>query len=277
MIIVKKKPAPDRKRVIAGSFVIGIITFVAVLYPLVIQPMLMERKAEGELLQMPAFAQIAKWEPNLYKQIKTEVFDAVRRHEPSAQVQGRVRLLVQKLSRQYIGTASDEAAVEYLRVNVEEVRRIADRDPDVAFAMVYDGKSDADVSKYIDDALLKRDQAALAELIHTGVAKEASYQNDDRARRLVNEIIAGMRTDFGEDADLPFNRGRKVYNPNVIFKNEQHRDAAAEAVILQGVADRSIDKPKANRMMLEFYDRVLALRTDQAALVTRLLLQSRPS
>ncbi len=273
MIIVKREKSGRAKRVLLGIAAVIGVAVTTLVFPLVIQPMLIERRAERELMQMPAFQQIARWEPATYKQMKAAVVAAIGHRESSAQIQGRVRTLVQKLAMQYMKTASDEALIEYMRVNVDEIRQIAAKDADTAFAMLYQNKADVDISKFIDDTTRKRDESALAEIIHTGVTKEAGFQNDDRAKRLLQDVIAGMRADFGADADLPFNGGRRVLDTRAMFANETHHDAAAEFVMAQSAQARMpVDKPRACEMMIVFYDRVLALRSDQAAQVMRLIL-----
>ena len=266
MIIVKRDPGRG-KRIVVGVAAAVAAVVATVIFPLVINPMLIERRADRELMQVPAFQQIAKWEPAIYKRMKANVVAAVGRRESSAQIQGRIRADVQKLATQYMKTASDEAVVEYLQVTLEEIRQVSSKDPDVAFAMLYEQKTDVDMTKYIDDATQKRDAAALTEIIHTGVAKEAGYQNDRRATQLLTQIVEGMRRDFGADGDLPFNGGRRA-----LPEGDPNDDAMTRLIRAQAVMQQPIDKARSVEMMVEFYNRVLSLRADQSAQIMRLLL-----
>jgi len=226
----------------------AVVVTLGVAFPTVIRPKLIERKADKALMAMPAFQQIAKWEPASYNQMKAEMIGSLERDESSVQAQGRIRARVQKVSKQYMRTASDDSLIAYISVTVEEIKQVNAKDPAVAFGMLFGGKTDVDVTKYIDDATQKKDAEALAEIIHTGVAKEAGSQNDQKATQMLRDVVAGMRRDFGPDAELPFNP--KATGP----------DAASQR--------------RTCEMTVEFYNRILALRSDQSAQVLRLLLAS---
>jgi hypothetical protein len=235
------------QKFVLPAIIIGVVA-VGVAFPTLIRPKLLERKADRALMAMPAFQQIAKWEPVSYNQMKAEMIGSLERNEPTAQAQGRIRTLVQKLSKQYMKTASDDSLIAYIAVTVEEIKQVNAKDPEVAFNMLFGGRVDVDVTKYIDEATQKRDAEALAEIIHTGVAKEAGLQNDQKATQLLRQVVEGMRTEFGADADLPF-------NPKATPPTSENRKKTCD-------------------MTVEFYNRILALRSDQAAQVLRLLLTS---
>jgi hypothetical protein len=245
MIVVSRRSAGSKFAL--PAIIVGVIA-VGVLIPTVLQPMLLEKKADRELMAMRAFQQIAKWEPASYKQMKAEMIGSLQRHESSAQAQGRIRTVVMKLSKQYMKTASDRSLIEYINVTVDEIKQVNAKDPGIAFDMLFTGKTDVDLTKFIDEKTQKRDAQALAEIIHTGVAKEASFQNDQHASQLLRQVVDGMRQDFGAEAELPF-------KPSLV-----PRTADSER--------------KTCDMTVEFYNRILALRSEHAAQVLRLLLTS---
>ena len=213
---------------------------------------------------MPAFQQIAKWEPATYARMKSSMLEAIRRHESMAQAQGRVRTAVAAVAKKYMATASDEALVDYMRVMLDEIRQTTEKDPNVAYAMVFDGDNAVDITHYIDDATQKHDAAALAEIIHSGVLHEASYQNDQRATSILQQVVAGLRTDYGEDADLPFNKG--------VRQLKKGSYTSGVDAMMAYAAMPPVDKRRTCEMTIEFYNRILGLRSDQAAKVVRLLL-----
>lgn len=261
MVIVVKRSNSQRKRVV--SIIGGVVGVVLGFSAFSIGwRMYLEHRAEQEFGRMPAFQQIARWEPATYKQMKEEAVAAIRNHEGSAGIQGRVRSMVQKVALRYMKTASDEALIDYMKVNVDEMRAIAAKDPGVAFEMLYNNKADVDLTKYIDSATQQRDEAALAEIIHTGVAKEAGYQNDQHATALLNQVVTSFRTDFGDDAEMPFNHGRTKASVAAAFMDPNSP--------FLGMS-QPVDKERATAMMIELHSRILALRTDQAAQVFRLI------
>lgn len=240
---------------------------------LVVLPMLLARSADHELAKIPAGRLIARWEPAAYARMKATMVESLRHHESTAQAQGRVRALVSEIAKPYMKTASDEALIEYFRVTIDEMRQMTAKDPSVAFD-VLGGRTDIDVGQYIDEQTQNRDAAALAGIISTGVAKEAGYQDAPRATELTRKVVASMRADFGADAELPSQIVRRT--------PEQWREFAAAgrpedpyeaALISHGLVTRP-DKRRVCEMTLELYNRILALRADQAAQVLRLMLAS---
>jgi hypothetical protein len=232
-------------------------------------PMYLERRAEGELAKVPAYQQIAKWEPETYARMKKEMIASLQRRESPAQAQGRVRVLVTGLAKKYMKSAADDVLVDYLKVTMDEIRQMAARDPGIAYDMLFGGRQDVDMTQYLDPATQKHDMDTLAEIIHSGVAKEAGYQDDQRARQLLRQVVAGMRNDFGKDAELPFNpKGAPPDGSQYRFNGGLEAYAAAMAAY----QNKQVDKKRTVEMTLEFYNRVLSLRSDQAAKVMRLLL-----
>lgn len=267
----------NSKRSVAGK-VVGwaifgaVVVVVGVITATVVFPMLLEKNAERELAKVPAFQQIARWEPAAYARMKATMVESLRHRESPAQAQGRVRVLVTEIAKPYMKTASDEALIEYIRVNIDELRQMTAKDPTVALE-VLGGRTDMDLRQYIDEKTQNRDAAALAEIIRSGVAKEAGYQNDKRATQLIKEVGASMRADFGDDAALPSQIVHRTPEQWRQFAAAgQSQDAYETALIAHGLMSKPPEKRRICEMTIELYDRVLALRTDQAAQVLRLML-----
>jgi hypothetical protein len=202
-------------------------------------PMLLDKQADRELLKTPAYRQIAKWEPDAYAEMKRQMIASIQRSDGPAVAQGHVRKIVEGLAKKYMKTADDMALIDYIKVTADEIRQVADKDMNAAFDMLFNSNANIDITKYIDRATQQHDMDALAEVIRSGVAKEASPQDDQRALQLLREVIGGMHNDFGDDADMAFTP--------------------------KGNKERSV------QMALEFYKRVLTLRSDQSAKILRLL------
>jgi hypothetical protein len=205
-------------------------------------PMFLDKRADQELLKTPANRQIARWEPEAYAQMKHEMLASMQRGDPPAVAQGHVRKIVEKVANKYMKTADDSALIDYIKVTVDEIRQVADKDSNAAFDMLFKTNSNIDTSGYIDTATQQHDLDALAAVIRSGVAKEASPQDDQRAMQLLRGVVVSMRNDYGEQGVLALSPAR------------------------------SSDKAKSVQLALEFYKRLLSLRSDQAAKVLRLVL-----
>jgi hypothetical protein len=204
-------------------------------------PWFIEKQADQELLKTPAYRQIAKWEPEAYGEMKRQMIASMQRGDSPAVAQGHVRKIVEGLAKKYMKTADDMALIDYIKVTADEIRQVADKDSNLAFDMLFNSNTNIDITKYIDKATLQHDQDALAEVIRSGVAKEASPQDDQRATQLLRGVITTMRNDYGDQANLAF------------------------------APKQSSDKARSVQMALEFYNRVLSLRSDQSAKVLRLI------
>ena len=204
-------------------------------------PMFIDKQADQELLKTPAYRQIAKWEPEAYAEMKRQMIASMQRGDSTAVAQGHVRKIVEGLAKKYMKTADDMALIDYIKVTADEIRQVADKDSNVAFDMLFNSNASIDITKYIDKATLQHDQDALAEVIRSGVAKEASPQDDQRAMQLLRGVIKTMHNDYGDQANLAFTPAQ------------------------------SGDRARSVQMALEFYKRVLNLRSDQSAKVLRLL------
>ena len=235
-MIVKKKSSGLQVLLWIGAIVLAVGGFAAFKFGL---PVLLDKQADRELLKTPAYRQIAKWEPDAYAEMKRQMIASIQRNDPPAVAQGHVRKIVEGLAKKYMKTADDMALIDYIKVTADEIRQVADKDKDVAFDMLFNSEANVDITKYIDKATQQHDQDALAEVIRSGVAKEASPQDDQRALQLLRDVIGGMHNDFGTDADMAFSP--------------------------KGNKERSV------QMALEFYKRVLTLRSDQSAKILRLL------
>jgi hypothetical protein len=204
-------------------------------------PWFLSRQADRELLKTPAYQQIAKWEPEAYEEMKRQMMASMAQGQPPAVAQGRVRRIVERLANKYMKTADDAALVDYIRTNTDEIRKVADKNTDAAFAILFAGDANVDITTYIDAATQKHDQEALAEVIRSGVAKEAGIQDDQRAKQLLRDVMIGMRRDYGNGVEAAL------------------RPASGA------------DKARSVQIALDFYNRVLSLRSDQSAKVLRLL------
>ena len=204
-------------------------------------PWFLDKQADNELLKTPAYRQIAKWEPEAYAEMKRQMMASIQRSDPPEVAQGHVRKIVEGLAKKYMKTADDMALIDYIKVTADEVRQVADKDPNVAFDMLFTSNANVDMTKYIDKATQQHDMEALAEVIRSGVAKEASPQDDQRAMQLLRGIVKSMHDDYGDQANLAFS------------------------------PTQSSNKAQSVQMALEFYKRVLTLRSDQSAKILRLL------
>ena len=148
-------------------------------------PMLVDKQADRELLKTPAYRQIAKWEPDAYGEMKRQMIASMQRGDPPAVKQGHVRKIVEGLAKKYMKTSDDMALIDYIKVTADEIRQVADKDSSVAFDMLFNSNANIDITRYIDKATQQHDMDALAEVIRSGVAKEAGIQDDQRAMQLL--------------------------------------------------------------------------------------------
>ena len=270
MIVQKKRwPWSVRIAVIAGSIVVGVLAG----YRLV-RPWWLDRAAEKVLRETPAFQEIARWEPGVYKQMKAGAVEAIRRGNPPDGIQASIRRQLLPVVKTYLPRASDEALIEYLRVSLDEAEQIAAKNPDAAYAMLISRETVFDLANYVDATTLQRDARALAEIVRTGVANDAGYQNDRHAQHELDLVKQKFVQDYGADGELVFTGGRRkkivmlAPRPQAFGRPQPENPKANQMEMLS----QTVEKPRTVEMAILFHRRILELRTDVAAQVVRLML-----
>jgi len=162
-----------------------------------------EREVEQSLSEISAFQHIAKYDPQVYQKIKTDMVDSMRKGENQEQAVGRARQAVAGLVVRYIPHASDEAVVRYVEAMTREIEELAEKNPEACYQFLFpDRFGPADVTNYIKPETQRGDLAALAEVIRTAAEEPQPEPDRETGERLLKKLMSNFYATQGDDASL---------------------------------------------------------------------------
>lgn len=206
-----------------------------------------ERELERSLSEIIAFQHIAKYDPQVYQRIRTELVDSIHKGESQEQAVGRARQTVVGLVMQYIPHASDEAVVRYVKAMTLEIEELADKDPEACYRFLFPARyGSADVTRYIKTETQRADLAALAEVIRTAAEQPQPLPNAETGDALLKNLMKEFYASQGDDALLlgdPFAPG--------------------------------VDKKKVSKLIASLYREALDLPQEESGLLLRHMLSEK--
>jgi hypothetical protein len=206
-----------------------------------------EREVERSLSEISAFQHIAKYDPQAYHRIKTELVDSIRKGESQEQAVGRARQAVGGLVMRYIPHASDEAVVRYVRAMTLEIEELAEKNPQVCYRFLFpDRYGSADVTQYMKADTQRADLAALAEVIRTAAEQPQPAPNGETGDALLKKLMNNFHASQGDDAYL-----------------------------LQDPFAPGVDKKKVSKLIASLYREALNLPQEESGLLLRHMLSAK--
>jgi hypothetical protein len=162
-----------------------------------------ERKVERSLSEITAFQHIAKYDPQIYQRIKTELVDSIRKGESQEQAIGRARQAVVGLVMRYVPHASDEAVIRYVKAMALEIEELAEKDPEACYRFLFPARyGSPDVTQYIKTETQRADLVALAEVIRTAAEQPQPLPDAETADVLLKKLMNNFHASRGDDALL---------------------------------------------------------------------------
>lgn len=253
-IVRKKTTAMPTLAALAIVAVIVVVTAVLLGLPHTIVSTLFGSHVSRVLDESPVMQQLAKSDPGEYSRIRERAEMATRYHYSPGAIRWFVVTEVYRLTQEYLPSASDEAVLGYLRFMIEKADVIKRSDPWTAYAILYKDAAKGEAGKYVDEAMLTREERVMADVIRTGAGHGLQYHDYIHASKQLKAIADAMVKEHGRDGALPFTGG--VY---IVGKDR-------EAVVPD-------DLHIPCDMMDEFAKRVLALPAGEAADVVRVFLK----
>ena len=213
----------------------------------VIQTWKSGRDVERSLSEIAAFQQIAKYDPQVYQRIKTELVDSIRKGESQEQTVGRARQAVGGLVMRYIPHASNEAIVQYVRAMAIEIEELAEKNPEACYQFLFPARyGSADVTQYIKVETQRTDLAALAEVIRTAAEQPQPVPNAETGDALLKNLMNRFYASQGDDA-----------------------------LLLQDPFAPGVDKKKVSKLIASLYREALNLPQEESGLLLRHMLSGK--
>ena len=197
---------------------------------------------EAAFDEVPAFASIKKYEPEMYQELVDTVADAAQQGRGQQQVIDLVRSQISGLVESRLPHASDEAIVTYLGVLVTEMRELHKQGNGLCFKLLFPQVGGGiDGRKVFSEETQKRDLMALDEIIKTSNFRRV-IPAEITVMPSLEPIFVDLYNKFGDDVSM-------IENPSAA----------------------NVDKDKVCRITMDLYKKVLALPQKEAANALRWL------
>lgn len=239
----------EQKVLFVGIFILSFV-IINTLSQQYLLPQLNARRTQTDidepLEKIPAYQQIAKYDPDTYRQIKAEIQKSLGRGESEPQIEARIRTIVGGLVRKYLPRASDDAVVGYIDIIIQEIEELTNQSPDLCYRFLFPEQyGPIEARKHFKAETQKADLDALAKVIQTGaensVAKEMSGYEP-----LVQKLVTNLKKVYGDDIAL-----------------------------LKKPLEPGTDKEKFCKLTVAFYREALKLPKKESSLVLRYIVTGR--
>jgi hypothetical protein len=206
-----------------------------------------DRDVERSLFEVTAIQYIAKYDPQVYRGIKTELIDSIRNGENRDQAVGRARQAVGSLVMKYIPHASDEAVVRYVEAMALEIEELAEQNPEACYRFLFPARyGSADVTQYIRADTQRADLAALAEVIRTAAEQPQPLPDGETGDALLKKLM-----------------------------NNFHASQGADALLLRDPFAPGVDKKKVSKLIASLYREALDLPQEESGVLLRYMLSGK--
>lgn len=192
----------------------------------------------------PAFAAIKQYDAPTYSRILSETKVAISQGKSELEAKAAIRNNITALVQQRLPRASDEAAVAYMRVMVQEMTELNKHEPDTCFRFLFpEAGQPIDLERFIPDALERADLAALREIVRTSATAPQAVPTEAEVSPLLEPIVQDLVRHYGQDL-----------------------------VMLEEPTAPGVDKRKVCLMTIATYTRILQLPPAQGGKLVRFML-----
>lgn len=196
---------------------------------------------ERSLAGNPAFAAIKRYEAPTYRKIVERVKTAIEEGDNAAEVRNLIHRDVVSLVQRQLPHSSDEAAVAYMRVTVQELTELQHRGGDLCFRYLYpDPGQPIDLSNLISERTKRADLEALGGVVKSSFISPQSIPTDQEVAAARSTVIDGIAAKFGNDL-----------------------------AALQNPRGPGVDRAKVCAIIIDMYTRILRLPPTKAGKVIR--------
>jgi hypothetical protein len=240
----------NRWRVLETVIFVIVFALVSALSRAYVLPLVRGYELANALDQMMAqnilFQQVAKYEPELYQDLRREWEQAARSGKSQAELIAIGRDKTAPLMNKYGPVGSDEALLNMIKLITEIGEKVAAQNPTVCHALFFPEPGQGVIatkytSKEQNDAMFQ----ILAELIRTGAENPTKLTDTAKAEKSLEKVITKLVGVYGKDLAL-------LENPKA----------------------PQVDKAKMCRMLLDLFDEILKLPKEESVPLLRFLLSS---
>lgn len=124
-------------------------------------------KIDQSLLQIPAYAALAKYDPKNYQKFRDDFVQGIQRGKSHAEIASAGRARLMTLVPTYLRIAPDKELIRYWKTQITEIKALAKIDPKLCASHLYPeyGGTAPDLQRLLPKEILADDLDALAGLI----------------------------------------------------------------------------------------------------------------
>lgn len=186
---------------------VGLALVLAGLSHLFITPPLEARYEAGmlddALARNAAFSAIKKHDPQTYGLMMSELREGLLKGQTRAQLVELARHQIGAVVQKRLPRASDEAAIEYMRVMVQEMTELRQRGGDLCYRFLFGGPQQSlDMRQYVSVNTIEADTSALSQVVRSStVSPQPVPLQADVAERM-KPVLAALSGRYGPDLAL---------------------------------------------------------------------------
>jgi len=196
---------------------------------------------ERELKNIPVYKVISETDPATFEQISDELQSYVLNKQSKDVILEKIKGKVETLVFKYIPRASDQAAKQYMKVTVDELKQVSNKDPGICLQALFPDKLGfADITPFIDKGTQEADLNALKTVIETAVKTPNAPPDPKVVEKLLEKVTPQMEQEYGDKMNF-----------------------------LNRIDDPTIDKKEACLMVIAFYEKIFALPDEESGPLLR--------
>jgi ATP-dependent protease ClpP protease subunit len=147
-----------------------------------------------EILDIPVYKTIQKYEPALYNKIKVELDEQIKNGATQIELQRSVANIIKPLVIGALPRTSDEALIQYIQTIVEKLKKLGEIDPILGMKMLYPQQYGVlDFSKYSSDDGKIQTMDALDKVIIDAYEKNNPPVDTEAAELLMEKLVLKLR------------------------------------------------------------------------------------
>jgi hypothetical protein len=175
----------------------------ALLMHLFVTPRVVEswaaKQAHGELLAIPVYAVLAKYEPAVFERLLAEYRLVVLDRSRADIFSDLANSEISTAATRHIAHASDAALLALMHDMLQKLQLLRARSPEDCYRYLFPKiAGPPDIARYVDRATQERTLGLMADVIRTSAEAPVPVPPPDRVQNLLAPIINEMYGEFGE-------------------------------------------------------------------------------
>ncbi len=160
-------------------------------------------RVDASLSSHAAFVAIKKHDPQAYDRIMFELREGLLAGQSQGVLIERVRAQVTSLVQQRLPRASDEAAIEYMRVMVQEMHELRRHGSELCHRFLFPQPGDSlNLTRYVSANLRDADAAALSQVVRSSTLSPQAVPQKAEVLPRMQPVMTALSARHGADLAL---------------------------------------------------------------------------